>query len=37
MSFSPGHATIRLVLDELRDAGRIEPSGSGRGAWWRRY
>jgi Fic family protein len=29
-------ATVRLVLNEMRDAGRIEPIGSGRGARWRR-
>lgn len=29
-------ATIRLVLGELRDEGKIEPQGSGRGARWRR-
>lgn len=29
-------ATIRLVLGELRDAGRIRAEGSGRGARWRR-
>jgi Fic family protein len=29
-------ATIRLVLNELRNAGRIEPEGSGAGARWRR-
>lgn len=29
-------ATIRLVLNELRDDGTIEPVGSGRGAVWRR-
>lgn len=26
--------TIRLVLNDLRDAGRIKPEGSGRGARW---
>ena len=29
-------ATIRLVLSELRDEGRIRPEGTGRGARWRR-
>lgn len=29
-------ATIRLVLGELRDEGKITPEGSGRGAHWRR-
>ncbi|HEY5814989.1 MAG TPA: Fic family protein [Solirubrobacterales bacterium] len=29
-------ATIRLVLTELRDAGRIKPEGSGAGARWTR-
>lgn len=29
-------ATIRLVLAELRDEGKIRPEGSGRGARWRR-
>ena len=29
-------ATIRLVLAELRDEGKIAPEGSGRGARWRR-
>ena len=29
-------ATIRLVLGELRDQGKIRPEGSGRGAHWRR-
>lgn len=29
-------ATIRLVLNELRDAGMIEATGSGAGARWRR-
>jgi Fic family protein len=29
-------ATVRLVLAELRDAGRIEAGGSGPGATWRR-
>jgi Fic family protein len=29
-------ATIRLVLNELRDAGRIEVEGAGPGARWRR-
>jgi Fic family protein len=29
-------ATIRLVLGELRDEGKIEAKGSGRGARWRR-
>lgn len=29
-------ATIRLVLNELRDAGKIRPEGSGPGAKWRR-
>jgi Fic family protein len=29
-------ATIRLVLAELRDMGKIESEGSGRGARWRR-
>lgn len=29
-------ATIRLVLAELRDEGKIESEGSGRGARWRR-
>jgi Fic family protein len=29
-------ATIRLVLNELRDAGRIRPGGSGPGARWHR-
>ena len=29
-------ATIRLVLGELRDEGKIETEGSGRGARWRR-
>jgi Fic family protein len=29
-------ATIRLVLNELRDAGEIRPEGSGPGAKWRR-
>lgn len=29
-------ATVRLVLNELRDTGRLEPVGSGRGARWRR-
>lgn len=29
-------ATIRLVLNELRDAGEIKPEGSGPGARWRR-
>jgi Fic family protein len=29
-------ATIRLVLAELRDEGRISPEGAGRGARWRR-
>ena len=28
--------TIRLVLAELRDAGRIAPDGTGRGATWQR-
>jgi len=30
------NATIRLVLNQLRDAGKITPAGSGRGAHWRR-
>jgi hypothetical protein len=29
-------ATIRLVLNELRDARQIKPEGSGRGARWHR-
>lgn len=29
-------ATIRLVLGELRDEGKVETEGSGRGARWRR-
>jgi len=29
-------ATIRLVLNELRNEGKIKPEGSGRGAHWRR-
>jgi Fic family protein len=29
-------ATIRLVLNELRDSGKIKPEGSGPGARWRR-
>lgn len=29
-------ATIRLVLNELRDAGKIRPAGSGPGARWHR-
>lgn len=29
-------ATIRLVLAQLRDEGKIRPEGSGRGAHWRR-
>jgi len=29
-------ATIRLVLNELRDEGRIAVEGGGAGAWWRR-
>lgn len=29
-------ATIRLVLNELREAGRIRAEGSGRGARWHR-
>jgi len=29
-------ATIRLILNELRDAGKIEVRGSGRGARWHR-
>src|SRR5680860_181091 len=29
-------ATIRLVLGELRDQGKVRPEGSGRGAHWRR-
>jgi hypothetical protein len=29
-------ATIRLVLTELRDAGRIKPEGTGAGARWNR-
>lgn len=29
-------ATVRIVLNELRDEHRIEPVGSGRGAGWRR-
>jgi Fic family protein len=29
-------ATIRLVLGELRDEGKIKPEGSGRGARWHR-
>lgn len=29
-------ATIRLVLAELRDEGRVTPEGTGRGARWRR-
>jgi Fic family protein len=29
-------ATIRLVLGELRDEGRVEAKGSGRGSRWRR-
>jgi len=33
-SVSP--ATIRLVFNELRDAERIKPQGSGRGAGWHR-
>jgi Fic family protein len=30
------NATIRLVLNELRDSGKIAAEGSGRGARWRR-
>jgi CRP-like cAMP-binding protein len=30
------NATIRLVLNELRDSGKITAEGSGRGARWRR-
>jgi Fic family protein len=30
------HATIRLVFAELKDEGKIETEGSGRGARWRR-
>lgn len=29
-------ATVRLVLNELRDSGRIKAEGSGLGARWRR-
>jgi Fic family protein len=29
-------ATVRLVLAELREEGKIEAEGAGRGAWWRR-